>query len=128
MATRIIDSEIWRSDEFYNLTKLAKILCFYVLSSQYVKLIRVYALSDREICSTLGIDIAALPDLKTELKTMDIEFYKGYVFVFSRFGIYKYRGGALDIAMERQKAELPEEVLNQFIALSTTSSNTLPSP
>lgn len=126
MKTRIIKTIFWRKVNKKKLSKDARLLYIYLITSEYVNLCGVFPLDDDYIMLDTKLTPKELETAKQELHDQRIIlFYQGWVYIVNATEHNNYKGSPKTmIAYERELNEVAHEVMQFFDTTMDTSIDT----
>jgi hypothetical protein len=93
MKSRIIFGNLYKAEEFAELSEKGKLLAIYLMTNESIGLVPAYKLNKREVCFWLGLDQTELESLIGSLTDMGIFLVDGYVILCNMYSNYIYHKG-----------------------------------
>lgn len=112
MKTRIIKTRYWSDSTIHALSKEARYLFIYLLSSPHINLCGIFELPDEYIKLETGITSNELARAKEQLEAKRrVIFREGWVYVLNTDKHNGYRNSPLnEVAYQRELDSVPEEI------------------
>ena len=117
LKTAMIKTNLWDDDEFYELNIDTKIVYLLLLTSPERGVGRIYKMSDRILSARSGLNIDQINICKKQLaKKKLVNFFEGWVqLTESSSFVQPVKGKLTVITLERELADIPENVLDKFL-------------
>jgi hypothetical protein len=114
MKTRIISTDIWDSEEIFNLNIDTKVLYLFLLTNSYIGQSRIFKISDRLLSAYTGLNLPQLSLCKKQLEDKGlITFHKElWVKINTDIGYVesRFKGRLNEIARNRELTCIPDDV------------------
>jgi len=112
---RYINTKFWDDVYVQNLNPNEKLLFLYFLTNPLTNLIGIFEISFRRIAFDTGFDEKIIETIISKFTKDDKIFYlKGWVFIKNFSKNQKYKGEKLEIAMQKEKKNIPEDILAEI--------------
>lgn len=122
MKTRILHTRFWQDSYVIKLTHKEKLVFNYLLTNDRVSMTGMYELPDKYIQMDLDLTPKELAQIKDRLQEK-VFFYDGWVKILNHDKYNSYKGEKIDIAKEKELANIPE-IVKQYQGGIDTSIHT----
>lgn len=117
---RWINTKFWDDNYIQTLDPSEKLLFLYFLMNPLTNLCGIYEISLRRISFDTGFNNEVINTiLKRFQKDNKIVYYKGCVYIVNFLKNQRYKGESIDIAIEKEKNIIPENILAYFSNFDT---------
>lgn len=113
MKSRILFGNLYKAEEFAELSVQEKLLAIYLMTNESIGLVPAYKLNKREISFWLGLDQNKIDTLVKKLERIGVYEMDGYVILCNSYSNYIYHMGIDNKnkkAMEKEFALLPTNI------------------
>lgn len=112
MKTRIIKTRYWADGSIHKLSKEARYLFIYLLTSPYINLCGIFELPDEYIKLETGLTEKELEKAKEQLIAINkVRFHNGWLYIVNADKHNGYRNSPMnEIAYEKEISLIPSEI------------------